>query len=95
MKKTALFTLVAFGSVLVLAGCQSQLTQLKSKNLCQVKKVETDNAEVTQKTLVNPDQKVIKETEMKIKKPADVDKVVKEVDKALNEINTDELNLDL
>ena len=96
MKRITFFTLVIFGLVLVLSGCQHQSVQLGSENLGEVKKVKTeDGVETTQKTLISPDKKVVRETEVKIKKPADVDKVIEEVDKVLDEVDPSKLDLDL
>ena len=94
MKKTALLMGLIVTTGLLFSGC-TQLDQLKQKTVGTVEKTQTKNAEVTKKTSVTTDGDVVKQTEVEIKKPADVDKVVKEVDQALNDLNDDDLNLDL
>jgi len=94
MKKTLFISIVVVLSGLMLVGCQ-QTEQLKQKVLTgKVEKVETQNAKVTKKTGITTNGNVVKQAEVEVKKPADVDKVVNEVDKALKDINEDELNIE-
>ncbi len=96
MKKLLLFGGAFLVAGLLFAGCQ-QTDWLKEKALNKLQNKVEDRGGQTSTVEGAPlgDEALIKQAESEIKKPADVEKVVNEVDNTLDQLDEGSLDIDL